>query len=133
MAKTDIESAFRFFPVHPHDWKLLGMSWNGFYYFDEVLPFGLRSAPLIFNQLSDAIVWLMQNKCAISFECLILNVFLKIEPPAPTALSNSLCLASLSNMILFKNLLKHPHFSTQNGGSLQNYVKAMGIILDSAD
>jgi len=112
MAKTDIESAFRFFPVHPHDWKLLGMSWNGFYYFDEVLPFGLRSAPLIFNQLSDAIVWIMQNKCAISFVCLILNDFLIIELPAPTALSNSLCMASLSNMILFKNLLKHPHFST---------------------
>ena len=45
MAKTDIESAFRLFPVHPRDWELLGMSWNGFYYFDKVLliaqaPFG---------------------------------------------------------------------------------------------
>ena len=55
MAKTDIESAFRLFPVHPHDWELLGMFWNGSYYFDKVLPFGLRSAPFIVNQLSDAI------------------------------------------------------------------------------
>lgn len=26
MAKTDIESAFRLFPIHPDDWELLGMS-----------------------------------------------------------------------------------------------------------
>ena len=62
MAKTDIESAFRLFPVHPDDWELLGMFWNGFYYFDKVLPFGLRSAPFIFNQLSDAIEWILQKR-----------------------------------------------------------------------
>ena len=62
MAKTDIESAFRLFPVHPHDWELLGLFWNGFYYFDKVLPFGLRSAPFIFNQLSDAIEWILQKQ-----------------------------------------------------------------------
>ena len=55
LAKTDIESAFRQFPVHPEDWELLGMYWNNSYYFDKVLPFGLRSAPYIFNQLSDAL------------------------------------------------------------------------------
>ena len=55
MATTDIESAFRLFPVHPDVWKLLGMFCNGFYYFDKVLLFGLSSAPFIFNQLSDAI------------------------------------------------------------------------------
>lgn len=55
MAKTDIVSAFRLFPVHPDDWELLGIHWNDQYYFDKVLPFGLRSAPFIFNQLADAI------------------------------------------------------------------------------
>ena len=53
MAKTDILSAFRLFPVHPQDLELLGMKWENKYYFDKVLPFGLRSAPSIFNQLSD--------------------------------------------------------------------------------
>ena len=28
MAKTDILSAFRLFPVHPQDWELLGMKWK---------------------------------------------------------------------------------------------------------
>ena len=81
MAKTDIESAFRLFPVHPDDWELLGMFWEGFYYFDKVLPFGLRSAPFLFNQLSDAIEWILLNNCSISFVCHILDDFLIIEPP----------------------------------------------------
>ena len=36
MAKTDIQSAFRLFPVHPEDWELLGMKWEGKYYYDKV-------------------------------------------------------------------------------------------------
>ena len=91
MAKTDIESAFRLFPVHPDDWELLGMFSNGFYYFDKVLPFGLRSAPFIFSQLSDAIEWVLQHNCMISFVCHILDDFLIIEPPAPTVPLDSLC------------------------------------------
>ena len=59
MAKTDIESAFRLFPVHPDDWELLGMKWQGLYYFDKVLPFGLRSAPFLFNQLSEGVEWIL--------------------------------------------------------------------------
>lgn len=48
------------------DWELLGMFWSGSYHFDKVLPFGLCSAPFNYNQLSDAIEWILQNKCAIS-------------------------------------------------------------------
>ena len=59
MARTDIQSAFRLFPVHPEDWELLGMKWDGKYYYDKILPFGLRSAPSIFNHLSDAIEWIL--------------------------------------------------------------------------
>jgi len=33
-AKTDIESAFRFVPVLPEDYELLGMCWQGKYYYD---------------------------------------------------------------------------------------------------
>jgi hypothetical protein len=39
LAKTDIESAFRLIPVHPEVYELLGMCWEGKYYFDKVLPF----------------------------------------------------------------------------------------------
>lgn len=58
MAKIDIKSAFRLCPVHPADHHLLGMKWKGQFYFDRVLPFGLRSAPFIFNCLADALEWI---------------------------------------------------------------------------
>ena len=57
MAKVDIKSAFCLCPVHPSDHHLLGMKWRGQYLFDRVLPFGLRSAPFIFNCLAEAIEW----------------------------------------------------------------------------
>ena len=66
LPKTVIEYAFSQFSVHPDDWELLGMYWNNSYYFDKVLPFGLRSAPYIFNQLSDALEWILLNKCFIA-------------------------------------------------------------------
>ena len=110
--------------------ELLGMFWNGFYYFGTAFPFGLHSAPFIFNQLSDAIEWILQNNCAISFVCQILDDFLIIEPPAPTAPFNSLCKASLSSMILsFKNLYIPISVAKTEGPC--KVIQFVGIILDS--
>ena len=128
--KTDIESAFLLIPVHPNDWELLGMFWNGQYYFDKVLPFGLRSAPYIFKQLLDAIEWILLNKCSISFVCHILDDFFIVEPPCHTPPLDSLCQASLSSMILtFKNL-NIPISAAKTEGPSQ-IILFMGIILDS--
>ena len=91
LAKTDIESAFKLIPVHPDDSELLGMKWEGKYYHDKVLPFRLRSAPAIFNQLSDALEWILLNKCRISFVCHILDDFLLIQPPANLTPSKIAC------------------------------------------
>ena len=130
MGKTDIESAFRLIPVHPNDWELLGMFWNGQYYFDKVLPFGLRSAPYIFNQLSDAIEWILLNKCSISFVCHILDDFFIVEPPCYTPPLDSLCQANLSSMIFtFKNL-NIPISAAKTEGPSQ-IIQFMSIILDS--
>ena len=49
MAKIDIKSAFRLLPVHPADRHLLMMNWNNSIYIDLCIPFGLRSAPKLFN------------------------------------------------------------------------------------
>ena len=62
MAKVDIKSAFRLCPVYPSDHHLLGMKWKGQYFFDRVLPFGLRSAPFIFNCLAEAIEWAVRQE-----------------------------------------------------------------------
>ena len=62
LAKIDIESAYRLVPVHPDDRPLLAMSWEGATFVDPMLPFGLRSAPKIFNALADALNWHLQRK-----------------------------------------------------------------------
>ena len=59
LAKLDIKQAYRMVPVHPDDRRLLGMNWDGKVYVDKTLPFGLRSAPLLFSALADALLWIM--------------------------------------------------------------------------
>ncbi len=57
MAKMDIKQAYRMVPVSPGDRPLLGMNWQGTTFLDTVLPFGLRSAPKVFNALANALQW----------------------------------------------------------------------------
>ena len=64
MAKMDIESAFRIVPVHPDDRPLLGMKWEEQLYIDLTLPFGLRSAPKVFNSIADALEWIVRARGA---------------------------------------------------------------------
>ena len=57
MAKADVKKVYRNVPVHPDDRWLLGMEWQGATFVDGTLPFGLRSAPLLFTALGDALEW----------------------------------------------------------------------------
>ena len=38
---------------------LFGMSWEGALQIDTVLPFGLRSAPKMFNPVADVVEWIV--------------------------------------------------------------------------
>lgn len=62
LAKFDIGSAYRIVPVHPDDRQLLGMLWKDRLFIDAALPFGLRSAPKIFNALADGIQWILEQE-----------------------------------------------------------------------
>ena len=62
MAKLDIKHAFRLCPVSPVDWNLLGTHWEGFYFIELRLRFGLRSSVFIFNSCADALEWILRNK-----------------------------------------------------------------------
>ena len=57
LAKIDIKSAYRLIPVHPTDRIWQGMVWEDHVYVDGMLPFGLSSAPKIFNSVADALEW----------------------------------------------------------------------------
>lgn len=67
MAKADLQHAFRLLPVHPSDYHLLGYCWNGEFYFDTVLPFGLRSAPALFTRLAQALQWIAVTRSGSAF------------------------------------------------------------------
>jgi len=62
MGKMDIQLAYRNIPVAPEDRHLLGMRWEGKVYVDKVLPFGLRSAPIIFTAVANALQFIMEQQ-----------------------------------------------------------------------
>ena len=84
-SKIDLKDAFRLIPVHPSQWNLLGISWKTRFYVDTCLPFGLRSAPYLFNHLSEAIHWILVNKYGVRHLLHYLDDFLTAGPPdSPT-------------------------------------------------
>lgn len=80
LAKIDIKSAFRLIPVHPADRHLLAMEWKGDVYIDTCLPFGLRSAPKLFNVLADLLEWILRHH-GVSFLLHYLDDYLTMGPP----------------------------------------------------
>jgi hypothetical protein len=61
MIKIDVKSAFRLVPVRKEDTGLLGMLWNGQYYKDRCLPFGLSSSPPLWERISRALEWILRK------------------------------------------------------------------------
>lgn len=86
MMKRDLKAAFRHIPVVLEDHWLLIFEWNGKYYTDIFLPFGLRTAPFIFNMFSEALNWILHKKYSWTLTH-YLDDFLAFFP-AGTNLSN---------------------------------------------
>ena len=68
MAKVDLRHAYRSIPVHPFNYKALGLKWK-FYkdsyhicFVDTQLPFGGWSAPGIFHRITQAVKQMMAWK-----------------------------------------------------------------------
>lgn len=62
VAKVDLKSAYRHVAIHPENWELYGFEWNGEYWIDRQLCFGLNFAPWVFTQFTDALVWLAKKR-----------------------------------------------------------------------
>ena len=62
LAKVDVKAAYRCIPVRPADWPLLGMRWQGQYYFHRTLPFGLRSACHLWERYATAMEWVIRTQ-----------------------------------------------------------------------
>ena len=68
---------------------MLGMKWRDQVYIDTCLPFGLRSAPKLFNVLADLLSWILQNK-GVSLLLHYLDDFLTLGPPVATTCAENL-------------------------------------------
>ena len=66
------------------------MKWQGLYFFDMALPFGLHSAPNLFDQFSSALEWIIQNKLHIAKVIQILDDFVIAAGPIWTLCSTAL-------------------------------------------
>ena len=82
LSKVDIRNAFRLCPVRPEDWHLLGIHWKGQFYYERVLPFGLRSSPFIFNCVADALEWILSHEFSIHGLLHYLDDFLNVASPS---------------------------------------------------
>ena len=93
LAKTDIKSAFRIIPVSPNDFPLLGMEWQGKFYFDKCLPMGCSSSCNIFETFTTVLEWVAMNKLNASAVIHILDDFWFIAP------SKEKCQGDLNNFL----------------------------------
>ena len=73
------------------------MEWRELIYINNCLPFGLRSAPRLFNILEELLSWIVKSK-GISFSIHYLDDFLTVGPAA-----SSTC---QQNLKIFKNTCK---------------------------
>ena len=92
LAKFDIQSAYRIVPVCPSDRHLLGVVWRGELFVDTALPFGLRSAPIIFTAVADALQFILQEK-GVQHIMHYLDDFLVFGEPSTLHCSKALQLA----------------------------------------
>ena len=90
-AKVDIESAYWLIPVHPQDHPLQAIQWDGRIYIDPMLPFGLRSAPKIFNAVADTLNWYLQQS-GIPLVFHYLDDFIIVGPPHSLQCAHSLAI-----------------------------------------
>ena len=75
--------------MHSTDRHMLGMRWNGSIYIDTCLPFGLRSAPKLFNLLADMLAWIAGQN-GVSFLLHYLDDFLTIGPSSSLTFQRNL-------------------------------------------
>ena len=61
MAKFNAESAYQNVAIHSEDRFLFGMFWQGQYFINMALPFGLQSAPFTFTSIPDLLQWILNN------------------------------------------------------------------------
>ena len=106
MLKRDFADAFRQIPVSPLDTPLLGFSFENRFYAERFLPFGLRTAPYIFNLFAEAFHWILeQHLQKISDKIRVIHYlddFIILLPPGSDWRPASSCFKQLAGLVGLK-------------------------------
>ena len=126
IVKKDLKDAFRMIPVAYDQRWLLGFQWDGQFYHENCLPFGLRTSPFIFNLFAEGLHWVIQ--AALHWDHLehYLDDFIAVFPPTdlpqlPQVLTDYDDLAAKLGLL--------PNTSKDAQGTC---VEALGIEIDTA-
>ena len=115
LAKTDIS---------PNDFPLLGMEWQGKFYFDKCLLMGCSLSCNIFETFSTASEWIAMNKLNASAVIYILDDFLFIAP------SKEICQGNLDNFLTSCQRIGIPIANEKTMGP-DRALQSAGITLDT--
>ena len=124
LAKTDVKNAFPLIPIRPEDYDLLGISWQGLYYYDRCMPMGCSSSCRTFEMFSTALEWTAQKKLHIPYILHLLDDFLIVSP------SQASCQHQLDNFLMFYRYLGIPMAPEKTVGPSTTLAFA-GIELDT--
>lgn len=125
LAKTDVASAFRIVPIHPNDHKLLGMFFQGQYFYDRCLPMGCSISCSIFEKISKALQWIACEKFGVGKMLHVLDDFLFLGPP-----DSKICDLSLAQFISMCEVLGVPIKAEKTEGP-STVLTFLGIELDT--
>jgi hypothetical protein len=124
MCKIDVRDAFKQLPLRREAWPYFGFKWRNKYYFYTRLAFGLRSACMLFDHLSRAIVWIAKHKYKIENILWLLDDFITFNADETCAYRTKALLTHLFNSLNIPMAVK------KTVGPLL-IIEYLGILLDS--
>ena len=125
-AHSWLQNAFRLCPVRKEDWHLLGIHWRHQFYIDKCLPFGLQSAPYLFNMVADALERILIHYFGVQHCFHNLDDFFKAGP----TMANT-CAHALWDMLLLCWAVQAPVKPEKVLGP-STTLPILGILLDTA-
>ncbi len=87
LSKFDVRAAFKLVPVRPADRPLLGLCWQGKYYYEVVLPFGLRTSGYRWEEFAAALHYMCEQHIGIKLVFHYVDDFLLLAEPGASALA----------------------------------------------
>ncbi len=125
LAKSDIKSAFRMVPLRLDCYHLIGFKWEQSYYFHKCLPMGLAESCKIFEIVSDAIIYILQEKFHIQNIVKVLDDFLFGEIP------KAQCRKTLYTFLAVAEYLGIPIAMDKTTTDPTSYITFLGLGLDT--